>query len=163
MPLEKATVSQWLVNPLVWIGLVALVFGIGRWVGNVNSDRKSFKEFMNEVRDDIKKILDRLPPPLPVTAGSPLTLTDLGRQISQRLSAGALADDLVPVLRERTKGKDPYEIQELCFAYVRDGYEPPQELEVLIRRCAYENALKREQVLDVLAAVELRDRLLPPD
>ena len=162
MPLEKATISQWLANPLVWIGVVALVFGIGKWVGNVNSDRKSFKEFMNEVRDDIKKTLDRLPPPLPVTAGSPLALTDLGRKISERLSAGTLADSLVPILRERTSGKDPYEIQELCFAYVRGEYEPPQELEVLIRMCACENALKREQVLDVLA-VELRDRPLPSD
>ena len=162
MPLEKATVSQWLANPLVWIGIVAVVFGIGKWVGSVNADRKSFKEFMDEVRDDIKEILQRLPPPRPVTGGSPLTLTDLGRKISERLGAGKLADSLVPLLREQADGKDPYEIQELCFDYVRNTYTPPPHVEALIRMCAFDNALKREQVLDVLA-VELRDRFLRSD
>ena len=52
-------------NPLVyWIalGIAGLIFGIGAWVGAVNADRRSFKEFMTEVRDDLKKILARLPP-----------------------------------------------------------------------------------------------------
>lgn len=73
-------------NPLVyWIalGIAGLIFGIGAWVGAVNADRRSFKEFMTEVRDDLKKILARLPPR--VFAGeSPIELTDLGKNISTK-------------------------------------------------------------------------------
>lgn len=32
------------------------------WRGEVNADRVSFKEFMQEIRDKIDKIFDRLPP-----------------------------------------------------------------------------------------------------
>ena len=52
-------------NPLVYVAIVSIIgviFGIGTWVGAVNTDRKSFKAFMTEVRNDLKKILSRLPP-----------------------------------------------------------------------------------------------------
>ena len=41
---------------LALAALVGLVFAIGRWVGEVNSDRKSFKEFMAEMRQDMRDI-----------------------------------------------------------------------------------------------------------
>ena len=67
-------------------GIAGLIFGIGAWVGAVNADRRSFKEFMTEVRDDLNKILARLPPR--VFAGeSPIELTDLGKNISARSTA----------------------------------------------------------------------------
>ena len=51
-----------------------------------------------------------------------------------------------------------YDIQELAFKYVED-FTPDGAMESRIKQCAYENGLKRKQVLDVLA-IELRDRLL---
>ena len=41
---------------LALAALVGLVFAIGRWVGEVNSDRKSFKEFMAEMRQEIRDL-----------------------------------------------------------------------------------------------------------
>lgn len=53
---------EWLPAATAFTLVTALV-GIGIWIGGVNSDRENFKEFMREVRDDIKTILSRLPPP----------------------------------------------------------------------------------------------------
>ena len=166
--------SDWYANPLVWIGLLSLsavafglVFGLGQWKGKVDSDRASFKEFMTgikgdlaEIRSNINRIFERLPSPRPLASGSPLRLTELGRKISARLDAGTIADSLLPQLRERSSGLQPYEIQELCFAHVREKYEPPEDVEALVLQCAFDDGLDREQVLDVIA-IELRDRLLP--
>ena len=157
--------NEWFANPLFWIAFLSLlsvaagaIFAFGQWKGKVDSDRASFKGFMTEVRNDIKEILGRLPSHT-LTGSSPLRLTDLGRTISERLDAPALAQDLAPFLQERIKGKTPYEIQEMCFDYIRHEYKPPDEVEALIKTCAYDNGIDRGQVVDVLA-VELRDRLL---
>ena len=75
------TTLAWLI-PSVIAGLAAIgggLFKAGGWFSNVNSDRKSFKEFMDEIRGDIKEILLRLPP-LTVASSSPLRLTDFGEK-----------------------------------------------------------------------------------
>ena len=157
--------NEWFANPLFWIAFLSLlsvaagaIFAFGQWKGKVDSDRASFKVFMTEVRNDIKEILRRLPSHT-ITGSSPLRLTELGKSISKRLDAPALAQDLVPLLQERIKGKTPYEIQEMCFDYIRHEYKPPDEVEALIKTCAYDNGIDHGQVVDVLA-VELRDKLL---
>ncbi len=163
--------SEWYANPLVWIGLlsssavvIGIIFAIGQWKGKVDSDRDSFKRtldaFMSEIRADIKRIFERLPPAPTVAGASPLRLTELGRKISDRLDASAIADSLAPDLRERIADMQPYEIQEFCFSYLRREYEPPDRVRSLILECAFDNGIDREQVLDVIA-IELRDRLLP--
>ena len=157
--------QEWLASPVAWVAALSLLsmvagaaFAFGTWKGKVDSDRASFKEFMKEVRDDIKEILGRLPSPT-VTDASPLQLTDCGKSISERLGAADLARNLAPLLRTQVEGKTPYEIQERCFDYVRHEYEPPEEVETRVKTCAYDHGIKRGQVLDVLA-VELRDKLL---
>lgn len=157
--------NEWFVNPLFWIAFLpplavaaGTIFAFGLWKGKVDSDRASFKEFMKEVRNDIKEILRRLPSRT-LAGGSPLRLTDLGKSISERLGTPVLAQGLAPLLQERIEGKTPYEIQEMCFDYIRHEYKPPDEVEALIKTCAYDNGIDRGQVVDVLA-VELRDRLL---
>ena len=152
--------KEWLATPQLWVLLFAAVgtiFGFGLWKGKVDSDRASFKEFMKEVRNDIKELLRRSSHTL--AGSSPLRLTDLGKSISGRLDAPALAQDLAPLLQKRIEGKTPYEIQEMCFDYIRHEYKPPDQVEALIKACAYDNGIDRGQVVDVLA-VELRDRLL---
>ena len=156
--------NEWFANPLFWVAFVSLlsvaagaIFAFGQWKGKVDSDRASFKEFMTEVRNDIKELLRRSSHTL--AGSSPLRLTDLGKSISERLDAPALAQDLAPLLQERIEGKTPYEIQEMCFDYIRHQYNPPDEVDTLIKTCAYDNGIDRGQVVDVLA-VELRDKLL---
>ena len=153
--------SEWWVIPSLIaaaIAAAALIFKIGRWVGSVDSDRDKFRAFVIEVRDDIKEILGRLPP-VPVAGGSPIQLTDLGRKISEKLQAREWAEKTAAMLGGRVKGKPPYEVQDICYDYVKNEFNPTEEQDAKIRMCAYENALDRDKVLDVLA-VELRDVLL---
>ena len=152
----------------VWIGIVAglvgvlvtllaLMFKFGDWHGKVNSDRSSFKEFMKEVRDDIKEILQRLPNP-PLSASSPLRLTDFGEKIAHNISAGEWADQIVEEVSKEVIGKSPYEIQEFCFTHVQSLKVSPDQ-KLLLDNCAYEHGIDVETVLKVLGVV-VRDKLL---
>lgn len=148
-------------NPLMILAALAVgtvLYKTITWIANVNSDREKFHEFMNEVRDDIKKILGRLPS-ASISSGSPIQLTDLGREISTKLGAREWAEKAAAKLGERVKGKQPYEVQEISFNYVKEEFSPTNELETKIGMCAYESGIDRDGVLDVLA-VELRDTLL---
>ena len=119
-----------------------------------------FRADIKEVRDNVNKILGRLGSDT-VAGTSPLRLTEKGQRISARLNAAALAKEIAPRLEARVAGKQPYEIQEICFEYARREYVPSPEVQALIMQCAFDNGIDRDQVLDVLA-IELRDLLLPP-
>ena len=151
----------YLIIPSVIIVLIAIgtgIFKTGKWVGSVNSDSATFKDFINEVRDDIKKILDRLPAKV-VASGSPIRLTDLGNQVSEKIDAKNLAGEHAQKVFNKVKDSAPYEIQEYCMEYVKEesAWAPDQLKE--FGNCAYENGIPLEQVFDVIA-VELRDALL---
>lgn len=148
-------------NPLLILAALAVgtvFYKTITWIANVNSDREKFHEFMKEVRDDIKKILGRLHS-ASVSSGSPIQLTDLGKEISTKLGAHEWAEKAAVELGERVKGKQPYEVQEISFNYVKEEFSPTAELETKIGMCAYESGIDRDGVLDVLA-IELRDILL---
>ncbi len=151
------TTLAWLI-PSVIAGLAAIgggLFKAGGWFSNVNSDRKSFKEFMDEIRGDIKEILLRLPPPT-VASSSPLRLTDFGEKISAWMEAGQWAKSVVPLLEAATDA-EPFELDELAGKYVED--QLASEYRNLVAKCAYEFGLEQEGVLRVLRVV-LRDELL---
>ena len=155
--------SAWLTsNPWAWFIIALTVAGIvfkgGLWVGAVNTDRTALKSAVNEIRDDIKRILQWIPSKT-IDSGSPLKLTNLGKLVSEGIGAPAIVRPLAAGLRARADGKLPYDIQELCFDFIRDEYEPGDEVETEIKRCAYQNGIDRAEVLDVLA-IELRDEVL---
>ena len=146
-----------------WItaGIVVLVgvfLASGIWVGAVNSDRTSFKEFMKEVRDKLDKILEWQLSKT-VTSDSPLKLTKLGQTISESLDVPSLVENLFPELSERAKGKNPYDVQELCFKFIRGEYKPDDALNERMKDCAYEHGIVIDEVHDVLAIL-LRDAIL---
>ena len=145
-------------NPL-WLvlalGALGAVFSIGMWVGNVNSDRNSFKAFMKEIREKVDKILERLPPSTETT-GSPIRLTELGQKVSNEVDASSLARDLVPGLRRRVAEREAYDIQEICLRFVEHEYDPPPDVDSRIKKVAFNNGLDRRQVLRVIG-LELRD------
>ena len=149
---------HWVVNPLGIATIIGMLIGAGVWIGSVNTDRTSFKDFMAEVRKDIKAILERLP--TPVAAGkSPLQLTGLGNKISKSLKAKDWASNIAQELKEQVVDKEAYDIHDFCFNYVSNEMEASPEQEKLLKACAYEAGVNREQVLTVLA-IELRDKLL---
>ena len=159
---------EWFNTPLIIIATMAVGTGLirfGQWMGSVNSDRDVFKEFMRDIRNDIKEIRASITgifarlPASPIAGESPYRLTDLGRAMSDSLGGRAWAERVAPSLSQLVRGREPYEVQDICFGYVRNEFTPTDEQDARIRACAYENALSRDQVLDVLA-VELRDILL---
>ena len=156
---------EWANHPatiiLAGLAVLGVVVTIARWTAAVDADRAAFAKFMERIQEKFEAILERLPPPGTVAGSSPLSLTKLGRKISEDLEAGKVADGLVPALLAQAEGKDAYSIQELCLEYVRGEFEPEEDLEIRIRLTAFENGLKREQILDVIA-IELRDRLMQP-
>ena len=54
---------------------------------------------------------------------------------------------------------EPYQIQEFCYAYVYDEFQPDSQFDRAIRVVAYDKVLHRYGVLDVLV-IALRDELL---
>lgn len=93
--------------------------------------------------------------------GSPLTLTELGRTVSDCLADQGVVNRLLPEMRRETEDlRQDYEIHEACFGYCHvDRFKADAETEVAIRLCAYRNGVQREGVLEVLA-ITLRDELL---
>ena len=165
--------GEWYINPLVWIGTLSLsavavgiIFGAGQWKGKVDSDRDAFRTFMSNIRQDIDyihsridDILGRLGGPATLKTTSPVTLTELGQSVSETLGASAWAEEQAPRLLGQVADAGAYDIQVFAYRYVEDEFMPDPATEATIKQCAYENGLRRKQVLDVLA-IELRDRLL---
>ncbi len=152
----EVTANPWMVLGGI-AALVSLIFFVGKWVGGMNEFKSATAAHLKEIREDIKKLLDRLPPAA-VSGGSPLRLTELGQSISDELGAVAWADRVAPAVLPEVEGKAPYELQEFCVNYTA-GCDFDAEQDAKINSCAYENGIDREQVLQVLAIV-LRDKLL---
>lgn len=73
--------AEWLNTSLIVIAVLAvlgLFWKMARWTAEVDSDRNAFGKMLATIQEDIKKVLDRLPPTA-VESGRPLRLTDLGR------------------------------------------------------------------------------------
>lgn len=87
-------VPDWIADIRVIIAILAAAGGIGYWIGQVNSDRKSFGEFTQElkndvaeIRNDIKRILSRLSPPIVADKG-PIQMTDYGKELGPHAPSG---------------------------------------------------------------------------
>lgn len=165
---ELTSLIKTIVIAAAAVGIIMTILRVGEWKGNVNADRKNFNKFMDEVRGDIKEILQRLSPastPSAIGKKSPLQLTDLGKEISDELKALEWAKEIKPlVLSEIDKahgleGAQPYEIQEYCFDFTTKIFIFPDDMDKKVQDSAYKRGLTKRQVLEVLA-VELRDELL---
>lgn len=149
-------------NPTIIFLTLSAIVGIAYWAGSTHKSVKTLEGFMKEVRDDIKEILRKFPS-LTVTRSSPLQLTDLGREISEKLKASDWANQTAPHLVASVVGKHPYEIQEFCLEYVASKESTiSQEMNEKIKTCAFENGIGKDEVLKVLAVI-LRDVLLKDD
>ena len=153
-------------NPSYWalgisitlmIAVITGAYNFGVWKGKLDNDRNSFKEFMSEVRADIKLILTRLPP-TPTTSESPIRLTDLGERISNSIDAKCWARNKAKELVDKTKNMDSFEIQDLSFNYAKE-LDPDGALLEKMREAAFESGIDLSGVKNVLGVV-LRDELL---
>ena len=132
--------------------------------GAVNADRDVFTKFMAEIREDIKAIHAGISRVLArfsetISESSPLTLTEKGQRISEKLDATTVTANLAINLKEGLAGKSPYEIQDFCFDYIRQEFEPDDDFSSAMKDCAFYEGTDLEGVRAVLA-VELRNHLL---
>ncbi len=101
---------EWFNTPLIIIATMAVGTGLikfGQWMDSVNSDRSEFKEFMQEIRNDIKEIRASITevfarlPASPITGEGPLNITDLQSlpRSPRRVRSGATAWRRGPALK----------------------------------------------------------------
>ena len=75
-------------NPLIYViggsaviaavsALIAITWKLGQWKGGMDRFRSSVEDTLKTIQADIKKIFERLPPPVTSTE-SPVRLTDFG-------------------------------------------------------------------------------------
>ena len=149
--------------------IVGAIFWFGQWKGGVDSDRRGFQTFAEEVKTTLRVIQDKLETiRLDVarieavrnttSRSSPLQLTELGRKVSVRLNAEQWAMETAEALHEDVRGMEPYGIYAFTREYV-ENTKLSDEMDVLIAACMSEFSIDEQQVLDV-PAVELRDMLL---
>lgn len=153
-------------NPVYWalgisitvlLAVIGGAFKFGSWYGVVNSDRDNFREFMSEVRSDIKQILGRLPVK-PITSSSPIKLTELGQRISTNIDAKLWAQETAKKLIRETNGMDSFQIQDHSFEYVKN-LNLDESLLKKMRNSAFQEGINLDGVKDVMG-IELRDCLL---
>ena len=117
----------WIISPsaIVLIAAIGGLYAFGVWKGKTDSDVNALMDFMKEIRDDIKKIFERLPPS-PVGAGIPMRLTELGEEISRELSAKEWANRTAQDLASEVKGMKDFEIHDYCVQFVNEKFEPDE-------------------------------------
>ncbi len=166
--------EAWFGTPLivtVGIATVGTLIGIGIWVGKLNADqahlksdatadRSTLKDFMNEIRGDIKKILRSLPPQT-ATGASPSQLTEFGERVAKGIDAiGWATHEAGSVLEdEELVDLEPFEIEAFCEGYVQEESRKEGTIRDKVRRAIYDFGIDRDRALPVLR-IPLREALL---
>jgi len=156
--MNEYTISLYIVLPWWgWFGIIVAILGAGIWIGKVQTNQRSFKEFMEEIRRDIKKIFERLPPAV-YSTGSPIRLTELGERIASEIDAKSWAREQVSKLLPKAKHLQPFEIQKLASSYTKE-FNFDKNARNAFEMCAYENGVDLDSVHRVLEIVST-DQLL---
>lgn len=154
-------------NPLwivVAITVLGTIFGIGKWVGGINSDRKNLKgvlqglkNTLGVVQEDVKKLLLAAPSPV-IQRRSRLQLTELGQEILGKIEGAEWAKEIASHWKSQVDGMNTYEIQEYCRVTIGNlGVSAARKN--ILQEVAFEHGLRESQVREVLA-IEVRDRLI---
>lgn len=106
----------------------------------------------------LRLLLNRLPSDV-VKGKSPLHLTEVGEQVSEMIHAKEWVKQLVSYIDVDVKSMPPYKIQQFCYDYIQESFEPTDEEREKIDECSYEHGIHKDEVFHVLV-IELRDALL---
>lgn len=174
-------VPEWVTPQLVistvavLVALAVVLVKVGRWTGKVDTEIIDLKEDVGELKVDVGELkadvgglaklvqeikvkLDRVLSQSPRLAqpGSPIQLTEKGREAAEGLHVDIWAAPHVNALLEKSRGRKEHAIYALCLTYVQDSRDiwPENADEV-----AYEHGVFVEALATVLA-ITLRDKLL---
>ncbi len=162
--------------PAVTLALAIVIYAwrAGGWVGVTRVQISHINEKIDKLADDFKalntrvdKLYDRLflRPSQSVTQSlSPISLSDYGKKISQDIDAPSLAKQYVNVLQDKSVGMNPYQIQELCFAFdrdelIKDMEEHDKDNFTKVTTCAFQEGIAVETITRVIGIL-MRDILL---
>ena len=140
------------------IGIISAIFGIGVWVGRINTRVSSNSAALEKINDNLLKIFDRLPS-VTVVGASPKKLTELGEQIAREVDAYNWAKRAVTYLSQDVLNMEDYEIYDWCVHYAFDTDNLDGRTNELISRTAYEHGINITEVLAVFPIV-LRDTII---
>lgn len=131
------------------------------WKGEVNAHKSNVTKILDEIKNDVKEIRDFLFGNRKVLSSeSPLALTDLGKTISNEISAKDWAKKISPTLLEKVKQYSrEFEIYEFCKNYMKHDFSPSEQELNQMREIAYNHGIDVSGVYSVLS-IELRDELL---
>lgn len=123
-------------------------------VGGLKKDVGGLAKLVQEIKVKLDRVLSRSPQL--AQPGSPIQLTEKGREAAEGMHADIWAAPHVNALLEKSKGRKEHAIYALCLTYVLDGRDiwPENADEV-----AYEHGVLVEALATVLA-ITLRDKLL---
>lgn len=93
-----------------------------------------------------------------MAAESPVRLTDLGKRAAIEMDVYSWAAGVAPDLLPRAKGKEEFEIYEICTEYVQ-ALNNEDSMKRTVAAYAYEQGSSSNSVLTILMVV-LRDELL---
>ena len=123
---------------------------------------EKIEQYIGEIQKDIKQIFHRLPA-MATAAGSPITLTDLGRSISDKLNADQWAmgkfREILNEVSDSIGMGTPYEIQKRCFEFAQLDANYTSEMIGFMKNDAYQRGIDLNEVKKVFG-VELRDTVL---
>ncbi len=167
-------------SPLAWVivGGAILLWRVSKWhsgiehriektetrLSGLETLTTGLSNKLDRIGEDIKEIFKRLPGEPLERVTSPISLTDHGKNLSQKINAPKIAEMQIDKAVHAVKGFNAYQIQEYCFSLSRE--ELLQELKEnhidlynKIHEVAYDEGIDVEKLTRVIA-LELRDKVL---
>ena len=146
-------------------GVDANLLDLNQWRAKVDAKMDAFEARMDRLEarlDDlaskVAEIMGTLSKLNIAGGASPLRLNDLGKKISEEVSAKEWVAAHVEEVRKLVEGMDPYQVQEFCHEWVTDE-RLSEEWLGRARQAAFDNSVQLLMVRGVFA-FELRDALL---
>ena len=147
------------------------IWKAARWVERMESKTsganrfmEDTSKFMEEIRDEMRQIRSHINNVFvhlsqTVKRGSPVQLTEFGKEVAKSLQADEWASEVASSLAKKLEGKRPFEIDDYSRTYVVDELSNDAVWKTRIAGCAYEFGIEQAGVLAVMQVV-LRDTVL---
>ena len=135
------------------------LFQIGEWKGTVDAEISSLNKLVQKLEKQIGNIYDYLLSTKTTERGSPIRLTEFGREIAEDLNIYEWAEKNAYPLWDTVEDMEDYEIHDFCFDFIDELSSDNTTWENFVRRIAYDRGIKKQDIYDVYAVV-LRDEIL---
>ena len=154
-------------TPWIVIGAGLILFWkVPVWKTRIEDQVENIGNRLDKVEarlDDLYKLLTHSIDRPVVQSSSPLTLTEYGNTISDRVNADQIAKHYAQQLLESVEGLNPYQIQEHCFNYcenqlmdaLKDDFHQRYED---IHSVAFKDGIEISKITRVIA-IKLRDAI----